>query len=159
VTNAENSGTDARTCGDSGHRQFTVRGLLTLTAIACLWLALIVSSVSGGARLMLYLAPFFFTLFLAHRFILSAFPLALAYVAIHSIACAITAALMVQADDGTSRWAFSLPLVILDLPVTFVFAVWQPPGMLFPIYVFTVGGFFWAIIGWYIAQLPFRKPG
>jgi hypothetical protein len=111
----EKSRTEDGICHDLRNRQFTLRGLLTITTIACLWLALMVSSVSGTGRLMVYLAPFFFALFLAHRFIMRA-----------------------------------------DLPVTFVFAVWQPPGILFPSYVFVMGGLFWVVIGWRIAQVPYQ---
>ena len=91
-------------------------------------------------------------LYLARRFILRAVPLAIAYFLVHSLACAVTYLLMLGTNDGTERWVISMPVIILDFPVTFFLAVWQPPGILFPMYVFLVGGLFWATVGWLIAR-------
>jgi hypothetical protein len=140
--------------GEGSPRQFTLLGLLLITAVIGIWLALMLSE-KPGPGLFTYLAPFFFALYLARRFILRPLGLAITYFLIHAVACGITLYLMLQSTDGTERWMISLPLVILDLPVTFIFAFGEPPGLLFPMYIFLVGGFFWAIIGWYIAQKPY----
>jgi hypothetical protein len=76
---------------------------------------------------------------------------------VQSAACGITLYLMLQTNDGTERWMVSLPLVILDLPVTMLLVFGEPPGILFPMYVFFAGGLFWAVIGWCIAHVPYRS--
>ena len=139
---------------ESSPRQFTLRGLLLLTAVIGLWLALMLSD-KPGPGFLTYLAPFFFALYVARRFILRPLSLATTYFLMHAIACGITLYLLLQTTDGTERWVISLPLVILDLPVTFIFAFGEPPGLLFPMYILIVGGLFWATIGWYIAKKPY----
>jgi hypothetical protein len=127
--------------------------LLVATTIICVWLALIVSGIFGPRPLLLLcIAPFFFCLYLAHRFVSRPIGLAISYFLIHAAACGVSLYFIVQTGDGVERWIRSLPIILLDFPVTFVFVAWEPPGLIFPLYILLVGGLFWAMIGWFIAR-------
>jgi hypothetical protein len=103
--------------------------------------------------MVIMISPYFVLLFVLYRVIRRPFGLAAAFFASHTVVCIASAIHIVQTTDGVERWARSLPIIIIDLPVTFVLAAWKPPGVLIPMYVFIAGGAFWAFVGWGFARL------
>jgi hypothetical protein len=125
---------------------------MILIAVVGVWLALFMNRPSGAGWWFVTLSPFFFALYLARRFISGRFALASMYFLIHSVACAITAALIVREPDPVGKWALSLPIMFIDMPISFPLAVWEPPGNVGPLYIFLVGGLYWATLGWFVAR-------
>jgi hypothetical protein len=124
---------------------------MIVVAIVAAWLGLM-RFVSGSVGIVIVISPFFFLLYVLYRVIEKPFALACAFFGLHALACISSAILILQTTDGVERWVRSLPIILIDIPVTFVFAAWEPPGIVLPMYVFLVGGGFWALVGWGLAR-------
>jgi hypothetical protein len=131
--------------------QFSLREILLLIAAVAVWLAL-ATRPRGTVWWLVILSPYFFALYLARRLIARRVALAFLYFLVHTVACAITAFFILRATDDVDRWVLSLPIMFIDMPISFPVSVWEPHGYVGPLYIFIVGGLFWAAVGWFVAR-------
>jgi hypothetical protein len=137
--------------GTHANRQFSLSTVLVVVALVAVWLGLL-QSLSGPLGMLILISPYFLLLYILYRVVHVPFMLASAYFALHAVACIISALFILNTTDGVERWVRSLPIIFIDMPVTFVLATWEPPGIIFPMYVFLAGGSFWAFVGWGFAR-------